>query len=70
MMETLQILKCSLQYGCNLNFTEGLNWDDELTEFLPSFHRAQLHTPEDFDSFIANIGQVTSDSDSDVDDSV
>ena len=48
---------------------EGLNWDDELAKFQ-SFHRAQLHTSEDFDSFIANIGQVTSDSDSDVDDRV
>ena len=68
-MEALQILKYSLWYGHDLNLMEGLNWDDELAKFQ-SFHRAQLHTSEDFDSFIANIGQVTSDSDSDVDDCV
>ena len=69
MMEALQILKYSLRYGRDLNFTEGLNWDDELTE-MESSHRAQLHIPDDFDSFVANIGEATSDSDSDVDDSV
>ena len=29
-----------------------------------------VHIPEDFDSFIVNIGDAASDSDSDVDDSV
>ena len=69
MMEALQILKYSLRYGHNLNFMEGLNWDDELTE-MESSHRVHLHIPEDFDSFIVNIGDAASDSDSDVDDSV
>ena len=69
MMEALQILKYSLQYGRDLNFTEGLNWDDELTE-MESSHRVHLHIPEDFDSFIVNIVDAASDSDSDVDDSV
>ena len=69
MMEALQILKYSLRYGCDLNFMEGLNWDDELTE-MESSHRVHLHIPEDFDSFIVNIGDAASDSDSDVDDSV
>ena len=68
-MEASQILKYSLQYGCDLNFMEGLNWNDKLTK-MESSHRAQLHIPEDFDSFIANIGQATSDSDSNVDNSV
>ena len=69
MMEALQILKYSLWYGHDLNFTEGLNWDDKLTE-MESSHRVHLHIPEDFDSFIVNIGDAASDSDSDVDDSV
>ena len=42
-MEALQILKYSLQYYHNLNFMEGLNWDDELTK-MESFHRVQLCT--------------------------
>ena len=69
MMEELHILKYSLQYDRDLNFTEGLNWDDELTK-MESSHRVHLHIPEDFDSFIVNIGNAASDSDSDVDDSV
>ena len=36
---------------------------------MESSHRAHLHIPEDFDSFIVNIGDAASDSDSDVEDS-
>ena len=45
MMEALQILKYSLRYGRDLNFTEGLNWGDELTK-MESSHRVHLHIPE------------------------
>ena len=60
MMEALQLLKYSLWYGCELNFTEGLDWDDELAE-TESAHKAQLRTLEDLDSFIASIGLDNSD---------
>ena len=53
-MEVLQLLKYSLWYGHNLNFMEGLDWDDELEE-MESAHKAQLRTLEDLDSFIARI---------------
>ena len=60
MMEALQLLKYSLWYGHELNFTEGLDWDDELAE-MESAHKAQLRTLEDLDSFIASIGLDNSD---------
>ena len=60
MMEALQLLKYSLWYGCELNFTESLDWDDELAE-TESAHKAQLCTLEDLDSFIASIGLDNSD---------
>ena len=60
MMEALQLLKYSLRYGRELNFTEGLDWDDELAE-MESAHKAQLRTLEDLDSFIASIGLNNSD---------
>ena len=60
MMEALQLLKYSLRYGRDLNFMEGLDWDDELEE-MESAHKAQLHTTEDLDSFIVSIGLDNSD---------
>ena len=66
MMEALQILKYSLQYGWDLNFTEGLDWDNELAE-MEGANKAQLHTPEDLDSFTASLGLGGSNSASDLD---
>ena len=65
-MEALQILKYSLRYGQDLNFTEGLDWDDELVE-MEGAHKAQLRTPEDLDSFTASLGLGASDSASNLD---
>lgn len=33
LMESLQIMKFSIRKGRSLNFTEGMNWKDELKEF-------------------------------------
>ena len=66
MMEALQILKYSLRYGWDLNFTEGLDWDDELAE-MERAHQSQLRTPEDLDSFVASWGLDASESSSDID---
>ena len=66
MMEALQILKYSLRYGRDLNFTEGLDWDEELAE-MERAHQFQLRTPEDLDSFIASLGLDASESSSDID---
>ena len=66
MMEALQILKYSFQYGQDLNFTEVLGWDDKLVE-IERAHQFQLHTPEDLDSFIASLGLDASESSSNID---
>ena len=53
-MEMLQILKFSIRNGHSLNFTQGMDWDDELDEL--EFHaELQTHNPEDVNSFIHSI---------------
>jgi hypothetical protein len=50
-MEALQLLKYSIQQGRGLNFTDGLDWGQELHE-LETYDEAQIQHPEDINSFI------------------
>jgi hypothetical protein len=54
LMEALQLLEFSFRWGCFLNFTAGLSWDDELAE-MEAAHNTNL--PDDLDSFIAALNR-------------
>ena len=50
-MEALQVLKYSVRNGQALNFTAGMEWNDELKELENhDMHLQQI--PEDINSFI------------------
>jgi hypothetical protein len=49
-MEALQLLKYSIRQGRGLNFTDGLDWGQELQEL--ETYDAQIQLPEDINSFI------------------
>ena len=51
LMEALQVLKYSVRNGQALNFTAGMEWNDELKELENhDMHLQQI--PEDINSFI------------------
>lgn len=52
-MESLQMLKYSVYRGASVNFTEGMDWSDELKEFE---FTAQTETTGDPDSYARNLG--------------
>lgn len=54
LMEALQLLKFSIRQGRGLNFTNGLDWADELQE-LESLADLHQGTPEDIPSFINSL---------------
>jgi len=58
LMEALQLIKFSLRSGHTLNFTAGLDWDEELAE-MEKAHEAQV--AEDLDSFITSLNRRGSD---------
>jgi hypothetical protein len=51
LMEALQVLKYSVRNGQALNFTAGMEWNDELKELENSDTHSQ-QIPEDINSFI------------------
>lgn len=54
LMEALQLLKYSIRQGRGLNFTDGLDWGQELHE-LETYDDAQMQLPEDVNSFIQSL---------------
>ena len=54
LMEMLQILKFSIKHGRFLNFTQGMNWDEEWDE-LEFNAELQVRNPEDVNSFIRSM---------------
>jgi hypothetical protein len=60
LMESLQILKFSINKGKSLEFTEGLSWSDEMKEFEKAARRAPLG---DAEAYGRTIDTVEEDSD-------
>ena len=52
LMEELQVLKYSLRKRRDLNFTEGMKWEEELEEFESL---AEGSVPEDVRSYIRSL---------------
>jgi hypothetical protein len=62
LMEALQMLKFSIRQGRSLNFTDGLDWGQELQE-LELDDEIQKGVPEDINSFIQSLLYKTDTSD-------
>jgi hAT family C-terminal dimerisation region len=58
LMESLQLLKHSIQQGRGLNFTDGLGWVQELQE-LEIHEDERIQIPEDINSFIQCLASET-----------
>jgi len=54
LMRALQMLKFSVKQGRGLDFTNGLNWEDELNE-LEILTSARSRVPEDVGAFRASL---------------
>ncbi|KXN87997.1 hypothetical protein AN958_07828 [Leucoagaricus sp. SymC.cos] len=49
LMESLQIMKFSIQKGRTLNFTKGTSWEDELKEFECAAQTESTDNPETYE---------------------
>ena len=56
LMEALQILKFSIHQGRKLNFTQGLDWEDEVKE-LEFDAILQIQCPEDARSYVHHLAE-------------
>jgi hypothetical protein len=54
LMEGLQLLKYSIRQGRGLNFTDGMDWGQELQE-LEMYGEMQKQVPDDITSFISSL---------------
>jgi hypothetical protein len=58
LMESLQILKYSIQKGKPLNFTQGMSWDEQLEEFE---FAAQMEPIGDAEAYGRSLAQPEKD---------
>lgn len=70
LMESLQILKFSINKGKSLEFTEGLSWSDEMREFEQAARRAPLGDAEAYGRTIDIVEEDSDDLDDVVEDLV
>lgn len=54
LMEGLQLLKYSIRQGRGLNFTDGMDWGQELQE-MEMYGEMQKQVPDDITSFISSL---------------
>ena len=53
LMKGLQLLKYSIRQGRGLDFTDGMDWGQELQE--PEMDNVQKQVPDDITSFISSL---------------
>jgi len=68
-MESLQILKFSINKGRRLDFTKGLSWEDELKEFEKAARMAPFGEVEAYGRTVDMVGEDSDDMDDVQDDS-
>jgi hypothetical protein len=59
LMEALQLLKFAIHHGRKLNFTQGLDWADEIQE-LELNAELQSQCPEDAKSYARSLMELLS----------
>lgn len=62
-MESLQILKFSINKGRSLDFTKGLSWEDELKEFEKAARMAPFGEVEAYGRTVGIAGEDSDDMD-------